>query len=292
MNDQPDYNELLEYTKRLEAKVAYLEDALKQFQSDGTRVKTRFLSNISHDIRTPMNAIIGFSHLLGDEDVDGESRESYINQITRNSNSLLKMMDNLFDLTLIETGGLELKEGEVDIYPLMRELYDAYNTDNFRVNRDRVALLLNVREAFKKARIVTDGQRLSRALGCLLDNAITQTEKGVVEFGASFADKNTLVFTVRDSSNMLLQERARKVFETDVKSEDWYNTSDMIGLGYKLAKGLVEAMNGEIIVKDSTFKGNSIEFSIPVKTVTPKYYRSVEDTIERAVAERRREERK
>jgi len=109
----------------------------------------------------------------------------------------------------------------------------------------------------------------------LLDNALTQTKKGVVEFGVSFADKNTLVFTVKDSSSMLLQDRARKVFETDVIEEDWYNTSDTIGLGYKLARGLAEAMGGEVTVSDSSFKGTTIEFSIPVRMVTPKYYQSV-----------------
>jgi len=276
MSDKPDYNDLLEYTKQLEDKVAWLEDTLKQFQSDGTRVKTRFLSNISHEIRTPMNAIIGFSHLLGEEDVDGDQRDAYINHITRNSNSLLNMMDNLIDLTLIETGNLQLKEDEVEIYKLLRELYDQYNLDRYRVNRERVALLLNVREAFKQAKIVTDRQRLSRALSCLIENALTQTKKGVVEIGASFADKNVLVFTVKDSSNMLLQERARKVFEATEKEEDWYNTSDTIGLSYKLARGLIEAMKGEIMVKDSSFKGTTIEFSIPVKTVTPKYYKTGE----------------
>ncbi|MFN2216916.1 MAG: histidine kinase dimerization/phospho-acceptor domain-containing protein, partial [Anaerolineales bacterium] len=98
MSEISDYNELLAYTKQLEKKVAMLEESLRQFQTDGTRVKTRFLSNISHEIRTPMNAIIGFSHLLGDDDVDGDQRESYINHITKNSNSLLNMMDNLIDL--------------------------------------------------------------------------------------------------------------------------------------------------------------------------------------------------
>jgi K+-sensing histidine kinase KdpD len=286
MSDKPDYNELMEYTKQLEAKVALLEDTLKQFQSDGTRVKTRFLSNISHEIRTPMNAIIGFSHLLGEEDVDGDSRDSYINHITRNSNSLLNMMENLIDLSLIETGSLQLKTEEIDIYPMMRKLYDKYNMDRYRVNRERVALLLNIREAFKNARIITDEQRLSRALSCLLENSLTQTEKGVVEFGASFADKSTLVFTVKDSSNMLLQGRARKVFEKDDKEEDWYNSSDTIGLGYKLARGLIEAMNGEVVVKDSSFKGTTIECSIPVKTVTPKYYQESVTTINGLSAER------
>ena len=273
---QPDIKDLMEYTKQLEEKIAWLEETLKQFQSDGTRVKTRFLSNISHEIRTPMNAIIGFSHLLGEEDVDGDQRDAYINHITRNSNSLLNMMDNLIDLTLIETGNLQLKEDEVEIYQLLRGLYDQYNLDRYRVNRERVALLLNVREAFKQAKIVADRQRLSRALSCLIENALTQTKKGVVEIGASFADKNLLVITIKDSSNMLLQERARKIFETTEKEEDWYNTSDTIGLGYKLARGLVEAMNGEIMAGDSSFKGTTIECSIPVKTVTPKYYQSVE----------------
>jgi len=276
MSDKPDYKELLAYTKQLEEKVAWLEDTLKQFQTDGTRVKTRFLSNISHEIRTPMNAIIGFSHLLGDEDVDDDQRDAYVNHITRNSSSLLNMMDNLIDLTLIETGNLQLKEDEVEIYSMLRELYDRYNLDRYRVNRERVALLLNVRDSFKQAKIITDRQRLSRALSCLMENALTQTKKGVVEIGASFADKNLLVFTIKDSSNMLLQERARKVFETTEKEEDWYNTTDTIGLGYKLARGLIEAMSGEIIVKDSSFKGTTIEFSIPARTITPKYYKATE----------------
>ena len=274
MGEQLEYNELLEYTRQLEQKVARLEDTLKQFQSDGTRVKTRFLSNISHEIRTPMNAIIGFSHLLGDEDVDGDQREAYIDHITRNSNSLLNMMDNLIDLTLIETGNLQLKKDEVAIYDLLKDLYEQYNLDQFRANRERVALLLNVRDAFKKARIIADKQRLSRALSCLIENALAQTKKGVVEFGASFADKNQLVFTIKDSSNMLLQDEIRKIFETTDKDEDWYNTSDTVGLGYKLASGLIKAMKGEILVKDSSFKGITIEFTIPVNMVTPKHFHS------------------
>ena len=75
---------------------------------------------------------------------------------------------------------------------------------------------------------------------------------------------------------MLLQERAKKIFETTVKEEDWYNTSDTIGLGYKLARGLIEAMNGKVTVKDSSFKGTTIEFSIPARTVTPKHYHAGE----------------
>ena len=89
---------------------------------------------------------------------------------------------------------------------------------------------------------------------------------------------------------MLLQARARKVFETTDKEEDWYNTSDTIGLGYKLARGLAEAMKGEIVVKDSSFKGTTIEFSMPVRTVTPKYYQTGVTT-DGIATEQRREEK-
>jgi K+-sensing histidine kinase KdpD len=154
----------------------------------------------------------------------------------------------------------------------LKDLYDRYNLDQFRANRERVALLLNAREAFKKAKIIADKQRLSRALSCLIENALAQTKKGVVEFGASFADKNNLVFTIKDSSNMLLQDEIRKIFEKTEKEEDWYNTTDTISLGYKLASGLIQAMGGEILVTESSFKGITIEFSIPVRMVTPKYF--------------------
>lgn len=277
MGEQLEYNELLEYSKQLEQKVAQLEETLKQFQSDGTRVQTRFLSNISHEIRTPMNAIIGFSHLLGDEDVDGNQREAYIDHITRNSDSLLNIMDNLIDLTLVETGNLQLNEDEVAIYDLLKGLYDKYNLDRYRTNREKVALLLNVRDSFKNAKIITDKQRLSRALSCLIENALVQTKKGVIEFGASFAEKNKMIFTIKDSSNLLLKDEIKKIFETTEKDEDWYNNSDTIGLGYKLASGLIKALQGEAMVSESSFKGITIEFRIPVRMVTPKHFRSGEE---------------
>jgi K+-sensing histidine kinase KdpD len=158
----------------------------------------------------------------------------------------------------------------------LKELYNRFNLDRYRTNKERVALLLNARGAFKKAKIITDKQRLSRALSCLIENALSQTKKGVVEFGASFINKQTLAFTIKDSSNMLLQERVREIFEATEIDEDWYNTSDTIGIGYKLASGLVKSMGGNIMVSDSSFQGITIEFSIPVINVTPKYYSSGE----------------
>ncbi|PID91497.1 MAG: hypothetical protein CSA96_08090 [Bacteroidetes bacterium] len=268
MGDRPDYDELLAYAQKLENRVAMLEETLNQYQYEGARVKTSFLSNISHEIRTPMNAIIGFSHLLGEDEVDEQQREAYINHITRNSNSLLNMMDNLIDLTLIETGNLELKTEPVEIYAVLRELYNRYNLDRYRVNKERVALLLNVRDSLKNVRIIVDRDRFYRAFGCLLENAINHTQKGVIEIGASFVNQHTMMFSVKDSGDMLLQEAARKIFENSGKKGEGLAT-DVVTIGYRLAKGLIEAMDGEIMVDNSPFKGTSVGFAMPVKTIGP-----------------------
>ncbi|MBN2699280.1 MAG: hypothetical protein JXR52_10690 [Bacteroidales bacterium] len=267
MREKPTYDELMDYTRQLEKKILWLEGTLKQFQSDGTRVKTRFLSNISHEIRTPMNAIIGFSHLLGDDEVNNSQRAEYIDHITRNSNSLLNLLDNLIDLTLFETGNLQLKKEEVLIYDLLKDLFDFYHLDPNRPNKDRVALLLNVRDSLKSVKIIADGQRLSRALNCLIGNALALKTKGVVEIGAALLDKNHMVFSVKDDGGTLILERVKKVFENNNTGEEWFNSSDAIGLGYSLARGLVEKMGGELILEDNALNGSTVGFILPVEMV-------------------------
>jgi K+-sensing histidine kinase KdpD len=267
MKEKPTYKELMDHNRQLEEKISLLEGTMKQFQSDGTRVKTRFLSNISHEIRTPMNAIIGFSHLLGEEDVNNNQREEYIDHITRNSNSLLIVLDNLIDLTLYETDNLKLKKEEVLIYSLIKELFDKYNQERLKVNKDKVTLLLNVHDSLKSVRIITDGHRLSRVLSCLIGNAIAIKNKGVVEIGAALIDKNHIVFSVKEDGSKLILERAKKVFENNDSEEDLVNGSDAIGLGYKLARGIVEKMGGEIRLEDNALNGSTIGFVLPVDVV-------------------------
>jgi len=270
MKNKPTYDELLAYTRSLEEKVSLLEGTLRQFQSDGTRVKTRFLSNISHEIRTPMNAIIGFSHLLGEEDVNNKQKAEYIEHITRNSNSLLNLLDNLIDLTLYETGNLQLKNEEVLVYDLLKDLYQTYSIERKRSGIEKVTLMLNVRDSLRTVRIVSDGQRLSRVLGSLIGNALALKNKGVIEIGATFIDKNHILFSVKEDSNRMVLDRARKVFENDDSVEDWYNSTDAIGLGFKLARGLVEKMGGEIRLEDNVLNGATIGLVLPVSVVPEK----------------------
>jgi K+-sensing histidine kinase KdpD len=168
---------------------------------------------------------------------------------------------------LYETDNLKLKKEEVLIYSLIKELFDNFNQERFKSNKDKVTLLLNVHDSLKSVRILTDGHRLSRVISCLIGNAIAIKNKGSVEIGAELIDKNHIVFSVKEDGSKLILERAKKVFENNDSEEDLINSSDAIGLGYKLAKGIVEKMGGDIKLEDNALNGSIIGFVLPVEVV-------------------------
>jgi signal transduction histidine kinase len=129
MNDNPTYEELQSTNMLLRQKVEWLEGVYHNHRDAGNQLKSRFLSNISHEIRTPMNAIMGFSDLLKSSALSTSEREEYIQYISHNSQALLKVMDNIMDLTLLETGSLNIKQEEVFAEELFIEIYDYYNSN-------------------------------------------------------------------------------------------------------------------------------------------------------------------
>lgn len=263
MDKKPTYEELLSSKKKLEEKVEWLESNLKEHQQDGMRVRTRFLANISHEVRTPMNAIMGFSNLLADNNLDNDQKEEYLNHINYNSNTLLQILDNLIDLTLLETGNLRLRKEEVELESLLRQIYDFYNQGRHRSGKTQVAMLLDLDDSVRDITIHTDGIRLSRIIGCLVENALSLTKMGFIEI-AAFLQKDVLRFTVKDSAGSISGERASRIFEKNEHRDDWFNYSDRIGLGYSLARGLAEMMGGSVRVDSNQQNGCTIVAEIPV----------------------------
>jgi len=263
MDDKPTYEELLSSKRKLEEKVEWLESNLKEYQQDGMRVRTRFLANISHEVRTPMNAIMGFSNLLADTNLDNDQREEYLNHINYNSNTLLQILDNLIDLTLLETGNLRLRNEEVEVESLLKHIYDFYNQGRHRSGKTQVAMLLDLDDTIREVTIHSDGIRLARVIGCLVENALSLTKLGFIEISA-YLQNDILTVKVKDSAGSISGERAQRIFENNEHRDDWFNYSDRIGLGYSLARGLAEMMGGEVKVDNSQHSGCTITAGIPV----------------------------
>ncbi len=271
MNGNPTYDELVAANEILQQKVEWLENAYQSHQGNGMRIKSRFLSNVSHEIRTPMNAIMGFSALLQNEKVTESEKEEYLYYISHNSQALLKIMDNIIDLTLLETENLKVNQEPVNIQDLISRVYEYHNLEMTRISGERVAILMSMPNNNDRVFVKADSYRLRRVLDNLVDCAIKQQRKGVVEMKLEIPNNNRVAFSVSFEGNALLIERAKKIFEKNGSDDDWHNQLDNIGVACKLARDLTEAMDGTVYLNSSEGeKRVDIIISLPVHNIVPR----------------------
>jgi signal transduction histidine kinase len=264
------YDELLAYVDKLEKRIQELEAQAEHHETKTDALKTKFLSNISHELRTPMNAILGFSSLLNDQRLPNKKREEYMDHISQSSARLLNVVEAMIDVSLIQTGQLKLREESCSINQLLTDIYHFFNIDRHRNNRHHIALLLNLGSKTEDFRFVTDQFRLHQVITSLLSNAFKYTEKGIIEFGYELEEEMKITFYVRDSGKGVLQEKSRQIFESFEKGDEYEYGKGIdsgVGLGLTLSKGIIGLMGGEIWVEANVFKGSTFKFSIPNKPV-------------------------
>ena len=262
------YDDLLAYVDKLESRIQELEGKIEVNENKTEHLKTKFLSNISHELRTPMNAILGFSSLLNDQQLPNKKRKEYMDHINQSGARLLNVVEAMIDVSMIETGQLSIREDECHINQLLTDIYHYYNVDRHRSNRNHLALLLNMGNKVDDFKIYTDQFRLQQVITNLLANAFKFTEKGIIEFGYNLDDKGEkITFFVTDSGKGILKEKSKQIFESFEKEErDSKKLGSGLGLGLTLSKGIIELMGGEIWVEDNVFHGSTFKFFIPCKS--------------------------
>ncbi len=211
--------------------------------------------------------ILGFSELLQNDEITDSERDEYAYYVAHNSRTLLKVMDNIIDLTFLETDNLELKVEEVLVEDLFREIFEFYNAKVVRTMHYRVALLMTTPAQYEEITIQADGFRLKRIIDNLVNNAITRQMKGVIEMRLDVKDEERVVFTVISKKNELLEERAKKIFENNGSMDDWHNHLDATGLAYKLARDMAKAMGGFVSLVEVDDKRMGVSVEMPVKCI-------------------------
>jgi two-component system sensor histidine kinase EvgS len=267
MKKDPTYEELITANAELKQRLSWLEGVYHNHREAGIQVKSRFLSNISHEIRTPMNAILGFSDLLRNNTITDAERDEYIQYISLNSKALLKVMDNIIDLTLLETDNLKVKREEVFAEELFREIYEFYNSKVIRTMNYRVALLMTTPDKQSRVTVKADGYRLHRILDSLVNTAITNQLKGVVEMKMELVKTEKVHLSIFSDKNELLETRAKMIFENNGKSDDWFNQIDSTGMAYKLARDLANAMGGKVDLVQPSNRRMGIRLELPVNSI-------------------------
>jgi signal transduction histidine kinase/ActR/RegA family two-component response regulator len=233
----------------------------KAINSD--RLKTAFLQNISHEIRTPMNSIVGFSDLLKDKKTSDIERTEYLELIGKSSEQLLNIVNEVLDISLIETGNTSVAKKRVNLNNLINEIYSLYEP----LIKDDISFSSVKGLSDPLSLILTDAYKVRQTLNNLINNAIKFTDYGQIKFGYNLVN-NELEFFVEDTGiginpdfHLEIFDRFHKVGPENIKIYEG------VGLGLAICKGNIDLLKGRIWLESEAGKGSKFFFTIPYEPV-------------------------
>jgi signal transduction histidine kinase len=236
---------------------------------EADRLKTLFLANMSHEIRTPLNGILGFSDLLKSQEIPEEKRKRYYDIIYNSGQQLLKIIDDILDISMIESNQIKVNKTYFNLNDLMRNTFEFFY-NYIRAEKGETITLNCIYGLTDGAdRIYTDSGRLQQILYNLLKNSIKFTEKGTVTFGYSLVN-DMIEFFVEDTGIGIKNELHEKIFERFTQSEEVFKRNyGGTGLGLAISKGIVECLGGQIWLDKEYSPGARFYFNIPFFTAQP-----------------------
>jgi len=261
---------VIERTQELEEEIQFrikneaeLQNA-KELAEESDTLKSSFLANMSHEIRTPMNAIIGFSNLLQYDDITPEEKNQYIDLINRSGQNLLNLLNDIFDLSKIEAGFIEIKNSPVSLHEIFRELYFTFEEEKLRQELYYLEFRLDVPDSKDKLIIYTDPFRLKQIMTNLLSNAFKFTDRGYIELGYYQEKESCVTLFVRDTGIGIPSEKYSYIFDRFSKIENDRNRPiGGTGLGLAISKKLAELLGGKLWVESEISKGSVFYVSLP-----------------------------
>ncbi len=268
----------LHRTKTLEDLKAALEKA-----TESDRLKSVFLATMSHELRTPLNSIIGFSELI-DTEMSLDIIFELTNTIHLSGLHLLRIVEDLFEITLIESGEIEIEKEDVELHTIIDIVNDTFNEAKQILNKNHIAINLQIPSEDQKMIIHTDINRLNQILYNLINNALKFTEEGEITFGVNHNSKEKtdfLIFSIKDSGIGIAKEKHELIYETFKQVEDAHNRKyGGTGIGLTIARKLLGKLGGEIWLESELGKGSTFYFKIPAGTNGTSNFLSAKPDIE------------
>ncbi|MDD4921084.1 MAG: ATP-binding protein [Bacteroidales bacterium] len=234
--------------------------AAKEQAEESDRLKTAFLANVSHEIRTPMNGILGFAGLLKEPHLTDENQQSYINIIEKSGERMLNIINDIVDISKIESRQMNVSISDTDVNELIDFIYSFFKPEVMQKG-----LLISIKKGLpdKKALIKTDREKVYAILTNLVKNAIKFTQVGSIEVGYYLNTKG-LEFSVKDTGIGISQDQKKIIFERFRQGSEMLSRNyEGAGLGLSISKAYVEMLGGEIWVESVLGKGSTFYFTIP-----------------------------
>jgi signal transduction histidine kinase len=250
--------------------ILLLNFALRFYRSErekaqlADKLKSAFLANMSHEIRTPMNGILGFAELLKEPNLSGDEQKQYISIIEKSGERMLNIINDIVDISKIESGLIKVDIHETNINDQIEYIYNFFRHE---VESNGVSLSYKTALPEEQAIINSDSEKLYAVLLNLVKNAIKFTHHGSIEFGYKLkpgSQSRLLEFYVKDTGIGIPVDRQEAIFERFVQA-DLTDTHAYqgAGLGLSISKAYVEMLSGKISVESEPGVGSLFSFTIP-----------------------------
>lgn len=243
-------------------------------------LKTKFLNNMSHEIRTPMNGIIGFAEMLDDPDLLFEDRQYYSKIVRNSAQQLLKVIDDILEISILETKQQKLFTDDFYLNHLLGDLFSVFNLNS---KGKGISLYLKKGLGDEEAYIRADKVKLNKIIQNLIENAIKFTDSGYVEFGYNIDNENIIIF-IKDTGIGIPAEYYPTIFERfSQAAKNSPKSQSGLGLGLSISKENAQLMGGDITFESEVGKGTTFYVSIPYHPVIKEDSKPViiEKTVEK-----------
>jgi len=229
---------------------------------ESDRLKSAFLANVSHEVRTPMNAILGFAELLKNSQLTGEQQQEYLDIIEKSGERMLLLINDIVAISKLDTGQITTYYTVTDINEMLEHLHSIY----LPVTKEKgLTFIVSAKVPDDMTRIKTDKEKLISIITHLLKNAIKYSADGTIEIGATVEGKYYRFF-VKDDGIGIPEERIENIFERFVQADIRLSRPhEGIGLGLSISKAYIEMLGGTITVESKEGLGSKFTFRIPVK---------------------------
>ncbi|MCF8222699.1 MAG: PAS domain S-box protein [Bacteroidales bacterium] len=259
----PEQNIMVSTVLDVTARKHLIDDIIdaKEKAEEHDRLKSAFLANISHEIRTPMNGILGFTELLKTPELSGNEKDHYIDVIQQSGDRMLDTINDLIDISKIETGQVDINCTRVDINEILGSHVEFFK---LQAEKKGIKLYCSSLPEGSERYISTDISKLNSIITNLIKNAIKFTDEGEVEIRCEPAGNN-LEFTVRDSGIGISADQHDKIFERFVQSDNNLTKQyEGSGIGLSIVKAYVNLLGGNLILRSEKSKGSTFIFTLPL----------------------------
>ena len=232
----------------------------KEHAEESDRLKSAFLANMSHEIRTPMNGILGFASLLKEPDLTGEDQQKYIQIIEKSGARMLNIINDLVDISKIESGQMAVSISETNVNEQIESIYAFFKP---MAEAKGMQLFMKKLHPANKAIILTDREKVNAILTNLLMNAVKHASAGFLEVGYEKENEH-LLFFVKDTGVGIREDQKKLIFERFRQGDDLTkHFTEGAGLGLSISKAYVEMLGGKMWVYSEPRIGSTIYFTIP-----------------------------